>query len=226
MSLVNVFRMEVFKNWHDRTSLFIMLAFAVVNSLAGFMMVTLDWHNMPIVLFTFSIIGSIVFLFIYPYRMARNDYKNKVMSLLIASGVSRVQYYFVKVGATLLFSFLSVFLIAMVPIVIAMLASEGFSFAIDFLYGALEIDATALLMFFSAWLATFSILMTSVIIARGRGFSIFIFLGINFVSSLIPQFFHNLTWSGENITAIIFFQILTIVVVSLIGIFVLRTQDL
>jgi len=227
MSLWNVFRMELFKNRQDRASLIIMLAFMLVNTLAAIMMSTLPWFHTPIFLFTFSMIGSVLFLFIYPYRMARIDYKNKVMSLLIASGVSRTQYYFVKVGATSLFSLLSVILIVMIPLFFGALASDGLSVATEIIYDALVvIDASTFAIVFFTWLSAFSILMTSIIISRGRFFAVFIFFGVNLVTGQLTELFSPFGWYGHNITAVIFFQILSTFLAGLIGIFVLRAQDL
>ena len=230
MSLGNVFKMELFKNWQDRTNLIVMLAFMGVNTFGGLSMVTRSMSAMAVLPFSFSIVGSLVFLFVYPYQMARIDYKNRVMSLLIASGVSRVQYYFVKIGATLIFSFLSFLLIAIVPTFVVALVDGGISVALGIFDFVLELDEAMLVLSVAilTWLAVFSILMTSVIISRGRGFAIFVFLGLYFATSQIAAAFHrgsNMWWNPDY-TAIIIQQLITIVVMGLIGILVLRKQDL
>ncbi|MCL2857892.1 MAG: hypothetical protein FWE19_09315 [Oscillospiraceae bacterium] len=228
MRLWNVFKMELFKNWQDRTSLIIMLAFMAVNIMGGFMLSSGGWSASAIFPFSFSVLASLAFLFVYPYQMARIDYKNKVMSLLIASGVSRVQYYFVKVGATLIFSLLSFMLIAILPLFIVMLAEEGMSFAVEFFNFVFEIDAVTFGIIIFTWLSAFSILMTSVIISRGRGFTIFVFLGLYFLTSQIALFFHGgrSVWWNPDYAAIIVQHIITIIVMGLIGILILRKQDL
>jgi len=151
-----------------------------------------------------------------------------VMSLLIASGVSRVQYYFVKVGATLIFSALSFILLVIVPILIVAAAFD-MRIALDFLNFVLEIDAVTIALIFFGWLSAFSMLMTSVIISRGRAYTIFVFLGISIVTSQIASAFHQgrgAIWWNFDYTAIIIQQLITIAVMGLIGILILRKQDL
>jgi len=220
--------MELFKNWHDRTNLFVMLAFMAVNTLGGLSLISPASGFMTGSLLGFSILGSTIFLFVYPYQMARNDYKNKVMSLLIASGVSRIQYYFVKVGATLLFSFLSILLIIILPLFVVFLAEEGILVVLEFFNFFFEIEPIMFLIIIFTWLAAFSILMTSVIISRGRGFTIFVFWGLYFVTNQVALAFRSggSFWWNPDYTAIIVQHVITILVMGLIGIFILRKQDL
>ena len=169
-----------------------------------------------------------IFLFVYPYQMARIDYKNRVMSLLIASGVSRVQYYFVKIGATLIFSLLSVLLIVIMPLFVVFLIEEGISVAVEMFNVVFEIDPVTFGIILLTWLSAFSILMTAVIISRGRGFTIFVFLGLYFATSQIAAIFQGggSIWWRPDYTSIIITQLITMLVMGLIGILVLRRQDL
>ena len=227
MSLLNVFKMELFKNIQDRVSLVVMLVFMVVNMLGGFMIASQSWSAIMVLPFGFSFFGTMVFLFVYPYQMMGIDYKNKVMSLLIASGVSRVQYYFVKVGATLLFSFLSLVFIVFLPLLIVLMTHD-MSAALEFFNVIFEIDAVTFAIITFTWLSAFSILMTSIIISRGRRFTIFVFLGLYFVTSQIAFFFNNnrSIWWHLDYAAIIIQHIITIVVMGVVGILILRKQDL
>jgi len=219
--------MELYKNAQDRVNLVIMLVFMVVNVLGGFMIANDSWSFLLATPFFFSVFASMVFLFVYPYQMARIDYKNRVMSLLIASGVSRVQYYFVKVGATLIFSALSFILLVIIPILIVAAAFD-MRIALDFFNFVLEIDAATIAIIFFGWLSAFSMLMTSVIISRGRAYTVFVFLGIWIVTSQIASAFQGtgtFFWDLQY-TAIIIQQLITIVVMGMIGILILRKQDL
>lgn len=224
MSLSNVFKMELYKNWHDRASLVIMLVLMGVNTFFGLSIVNGSASALAFIPFSFSIMGSSVFLFIYPYRMARVDYRNRVLSLLIASGVSRTQYYFVKVGATLIFSLLSVILIVFVPIIIVG-GLDALISAFDFL---VMLDASIYAVILVSWLSTFSILMTSVIISRGKGYTIFVFFGISLLTSIITEilFGHNNFWWTIDVSRIIVQHILITAVMGIIGILVLRKQNL
>ena len=228
MSAWNVFKMELYKNLHDRVSLVMMLILMSVNIIGGLSLSNQHFGVMIAMLFSFSVMGSAVFLFIYPYQMARTDYKNKVMSLLIASGVSRVQYYFVKVGATLIFSFLSFLMLVFLPLLIV-LASHDMALALEILGFPLEIDASVLAIGFLGWLSIFFMLMTSVIIAKGRGITIFVFMGISFVVAQFSVGFHR-TFGGSmwqtNLTLMAFQYLLIIVAMGGIGILILRRQDL
>jgi len=219
--------MELFKNLHDRTNLLIMLVFMVANILGG-LLLSSNLTFMSLLPLGFMASGSMIFLFIYPYQMARTDYRNKVMSLLIASGVSRVQYYFVKIGATLLFSFLSVLLVIMIPLFVVVVAMEGISDALKYFNIVLEIDAGTFGAIFFTWLSAFSILMTSVIISRGRGFTVFVFLGIYFFTNQIAAFINSdsgILWN-LNFMEMIIQHIIIIVLMGFIGILILRKQDL
>jgi len=243
MKLWNVFKMELFKNWHDRTSMFMILIFMCVNTIGGLFVSHSTGSTQFVttgvlaIIFGFSVFGSVVFTFLYPYRMARLDYRNKVMSLKIASGVSRIQYYFVKVGATLLFSLLSLVALLIVPVfIVGMTHDMAFIFEvagelirIDFI----DILRTLLIALFM-WLSVFATLMTAVIIARGKGSSIFIFFGLTTVTSIITSIIQdafNLNswslWQWDRMMWLMLLQyVITTVVMSLIGILVIRKQDL
>ena len=228
MSVWNVFKMELYKNAQDRVNLTIMLALMVVNVLGGFMIANDAWNPAFSTLYGFSVFASMVFLFVYPYQMARADYKSKVMSLLIASGMSRVQYYFVKIGATLLFSFASLVLLVFLPILIV-LAAHDMSMALEFLGFAFEIDAATIGIIFLGWLSAFSMLMTAVIISKGKGYTIFVFLGLSIATSQLALTFRSIFgsywWQISN-TATFMQHFITMTVMGLIGILILRKQDL
>jgi len=240
MKLWNVFRMEVFKNLNDRTNLFVMLVLMCVNTIGGLVMANQRFSRRPssleemiIGLFILSVVGTVIFLFFYPYQMARTDYKNNVMSLMIASGVSRIQYYFVKVGSTLLFSFISVTLLAIVPWIIVLISSGGIEFSIaDVYYVEIVEIGSALGMlatFLVGWLSSFSMLMTSVIIARGKAVTIFVFFGISIAASQITALgraLFGIDWWQITTTVTLVQHLITMVALSLMGIMILRKQDL
>ena len=235
MKLWNVFKMELFKNIHSRANLVLMLSFMLVNILGGIAISSQSWFAMtnmdPMIatLFSFSIFGTAIFLFLYPYQMARDDYRNKVMSLLIASGVSRIQYYFVKVGATLLFSLLSIILLVILPLLIV-LSSHNMQLVIEFFQFSFQIDLVVIGVILVAWLSTFSMLMTAVIIARGRRFTIFIFLGLSIATSQVALVFRSMfgihRWHVMSTTGTFIQYLSTMAVMGLIGILVLRKQNL
>lgn len=239
MKLWNVFRMELFKNINDRISLLIMLILMCFNIIGGLVFANTHWFvRMPsafeimvLLVFGFSVFGSFIFLFLYPYRMARTDYKNNVMSLIIASGVSRVQYYFVKTGSVLLFSFMSITQLLFLPLIIVGIVTNGFNIATEFVYITLdigEIFSTVGIMFLN-WLSLFSVLMTSVIMTKGKITTIFVYFGISIVASLLFSTIQAIIgihpWE-TNHAFTTFRHVVTIGVLAFIGILVLRKQDL
>ena len=239
MKLWHVFRMEVFKNIHDRVSLFMMLILMCLNIIGGLVLSNQNWfrrtpntfESIMIFVFIISVIASIIFLFIYPYQMARTDYKNKVMSLIIASGVSRVQYYVVKMGSILLFSFLSILMLVMLPLLIVVLANGGIDISsqfFDFNFNVNEFLPAMGLMILN-WLSMFSMLMASVIITKGRGVTLFVYFGISIASSLFFSIVQALLgidlWQTNNWFTL-FQHLTTIGILALVGILILRKQDL
>jgi len=238
MKLWNVFRMEVFKNMHDRISFVVMFVLMSLNILGGVVISNLSFFQMPssfeimmILLMVFSVFGSVFYLFFYPYQLARVDYKNKVMSLKIASGLSREQYYFVKIGSILLFSLISIIIVAVIPIIIILLASGGINInaaAFDFYFGIGDFLSSMGIMFLS-WLSMFTMLMTSVILVKGKGVSVFVYFGISIVTSQL--FFIVRTTFGMNFFDtsnwfLLFQHLVTIALMAVLGIVVLRKQDL
>ena len=223
MDLLNVFKMEIYKNLNDRINLLIMGVLLVLNTLGGLslrntvMSVTgIGFNQSMATLFGFSVFTTMVFLFVYPYQLARADYKNRVMSLMIASGVSRVQYYFVKIGATLLFSLSSFILLILVPF---MIVGEINLADFHFVFNDFGDAMTALIMFSS----TFFVLMTAVILAKGKASTIFVFIGLNWLSTLIlSPITHGLFGSNSYLAT----NLVSIVVFGLIGVLVIRKQDL
>ena len=239
MNLWNVFRMEIFKNLHDRTNIFIIVVLMCVNIVGGITLsdfiMNSNWFMMPepsvfqevmIMVLLFSALISLAFMFIYPYQLARVDYKNKVMSLMIASGVSRVQYYFVKIGSTLIFSFVSFLLVVIIPLLIA---TRGTPLQyVRFLYREIDLGFGSFLI---SWLSMFFILMTSVIIMRGKWSTIFVYFGLSIAAGIVFMIFRAILgiewWDTDayNIFAIVQ-NIISIIVFAIIGILVLRKQDL
>ena len=221
MSLWNVFKMEIYKNATDKGYMTVIAVLAVLNIL-GSIAVRSTFGALAIV-FPFAYLGTIVFVVVYPFQMARADYKNKVMSLLIASGMSRIHYYFVKVGATLLFSFFSFFVLIIVPIIFL---DPG---SITAIVTDLVLDAGFLLHLIVVYLSVFSVMMTSIIIAKGRVIAGLIMFGIYMAISIISALMYgplaaSFMWI-PGVGSLVQSLIITSVM-ALIGILVLRKQDL
>ena len=226
MSAWNVFKMELFKGVNDRVNLIIMFVLMAINMIGGLLAVNNTFNVMVMTLFSVSVMASMLFLFVYPYQMARQDYKNRVMSLLIASGMSRVQYYFVKVGATLIFAFANLVLVVIIPVLVV-LASYDISVIADIFNITIAFDdVMVILLIISTFLYIFFMLMTAVIISRGRAYTIFVFLGLLFGMSMITSVFHYSQGVLHATYASLITQFISMILMGAIGIFVLKRQDL
>ena len=245
MELKNIFKMEMFKNRNDKPYLLvvaILTAMAAVASIVGVLMI----GNPPsgsistpvvleILLATFTVAGLFIFSILYPFHLLNVDYKNKVMSLIFASGVSREKYYFVKISATILTCLIATLTILFIPIVTFLLVyPEVFVEMMQQIFKEFTISDILpfVLMVLFSWLAYYVTLTTSVIITKGRVAGIFLYFGFSFAISTIQSMFSlpMLFSMGNKIN--FYFNIATvssiiqIVVFVLIGLNVLRKQNL
>jgi hypothetical protein len=176
-----------------------------------------------------------VFWLLYPFHLLNTDYKNKVISLIFASGVSREKYYFVKISATILTSLLATLVILFIPTVTFLLVYPEIFVEImqEIIANFTVLNIIPfMLTAISSLLAFFVMLTTSVIITRGKVAGIFLFIGFSFAISTIQSIlivplmsFHN---HGVNFYFNIatVFSIIQIIVFVFIGLSVLRRQDL
>jgi len=128
----------------------------------------------------------------------------------------------------LLFSLLSIILLVILPLLIV-LSVHSMRLVIEFFNFYFEIDVATIGIILFAWLSTFSMLMTAVIISRGRRFTIFVFLGLSIAASqlaiMIRAMFGGPWWYINN-TATFVQHLVTMALMGLIGILVLRKQNL
>ena len=247
MELKDIFRMEMYKNRNNKPYLLVIAILTAMAAVSTFLGIAMIENKIAaeggvfatlITLIVFTVLGLAVFSLLYPFHLLNVDYKNKVMSLIFASGVSREKYYFVKISATVLTSFIATFAILLIPIVTFLLVYpevfvemmreiiENFTFA--------NIVPFVLMAIFS-WLAYYVMLTTSVIITKGKVAGIFLFMGFSFAISMIQSMFKVpllLSQGLENYNMNFYFNfatvfsIIQIVVFVLIGLTVLRKQDL
>ncbi len=246
MELKNIFKMEMFKNSHDKpylTVIAILTAMAAITSFLGALII----ENRPddyftssfvlvILLAIFTVLGLGIFSLLYPFHLLNTDYKNKVMSLIFASGVSREKYYFVKISATILTCLIATFIILFIPIVtFLVIYSEYFVEMMQYIIDNFNISNILpfLLSMLFSQLAYIVTLTTSVIITKGKISGIFLFFAFSFiVSSIQSVSIFPLITVSENYSANLYinfgtaFSILQIIVFALIGLHVLRKQDL
>lgn len=242
MRLRDIFKMELYKNRNDKPYLFviaILIAMTTTSTFIGIGMIEgkIDINNYGflttlILLISFSVLGLCIFSLLYPFRLLNVDYKNKVMSLIFASGVSREKYYFVKISATILTCFISTFAILFIPAVTFLAVYPGeFVKAMQKILVAFRIaDVFPLvLMLIFSLLAYYVTLTTAVIIAKGKIVGILLFLGFSFAVTTIESMFgfNNLDREiGIYFYLTILYSIVQIIIFGLIGLKVLKNQDL
>jgi len=243
MELKNIFKMEMFKNRNDVPYLWvitILTAMAAVASVLGVVMIEASSDMsvllvMEILLAVFTVIGLGIFSLLYPFHLLNVDYKNKVISLIFASGVSREKYYFVKISATILTCLIATFVILFIPMVTFLIVyPEVFVNMMQHFFEEFTIldIAPFVLMALFSFLAYYVMLTTAVIITKGKVAGIFLYFGFSFAVSIIQGMFSfPLILSMENNIHSYFYlttvySIIQIVVFVLIGLQVLKKQDL
>ena len=250
MEAKDIFKMEMYKNFRDKPYL-IMIAIltalsAIVSVIGAFLLETnLFWERDPflellfvifLVLLWFTLVGGGIFYLLYPFRLLSIDYQNKVMSLKFASGVSRINYYFIKIGATMLSCFIVAAIISFIPMMTFLVIMQDYfvDFVTYFIYEAftswyiIPFILSAILGLIQALI----VLMASVIITKGKIVGIFLFIafsfGISIVHSIITTplwIIHDMNYAFQLWAGMVL-SLITIALFILIGIHVLKNQDL
>lgn len=246
MKLRDVFRMEMYKNCNDKPYLLVIAILSIMTAISTFIGIGMIEESIQpnksgflpglILLLSFSALGLWIFSLLYPFRLLNIDYKNKVMGLIFAAGVSREKYYFVKISATLLSCFIALFIILFIPTVtFSVVYPEKFVMAMQvFLveFHLADIFPFMLILAFSL-LAYFVKLTTAVIITRGKITGILLFFGFSFAVSTIQSIIgvptlalSRFEQSGINFYLVAISAIVQIIIFGLIGLNVLKKQDL
>ncbi len=248
MRLLDIFKMEIYKNRNDKPYLLIigiLIAMTTISTFIGVGMIEgeIDSHNNVILralnlLVFFSVLGLWIFLLLYPFRLLNVDYKNHVMSLIFASGVSREKYYLVKISATILTCFIATFAILFIPAVIFLVVyNEEFVKVIQkVLKEFLLADVFPfMLMLIFLLLAYYVTLTTAVIITKGKIVGILLFFGFSFAVSTIQSIIVDPLYVSDELRSHgmgVYFYLMTlcsivqVIIFGLIGLKVLKKQDL
>ena len=246
MELKNIFKMEMYKSRNNKPYLWVIAILTAMAAVATFLGIAMIEDKIAsdggvfallITLITFVIIGLAVFTLLYPFHLLNVDYKNKVMSLIFASGVSREKYYFVKISATIINCLIATFVILLIPMVTFLLFyPQTFVEIMQNIIKEFSIAniATFVTMAIFSLLGHYVMLTTSVIITRGKVGGIFLFLGFSFAISTIRSVMSTVMILSMNeikdintfFNAVTVLSILQIVVFAFIGLRVLRKQDL
>ena len=248
MKLQDIFKMEMYKNRNDKPYLLVIAILTAMTTISTFIGVGIIEHIIAIddsgfkmaliLLVVFSALGLWLFSMLYPFRLLNMDYKNRVMGLIFASGVSRENYYFVKISATILTCFIATLAILLIPAItfLAIYLEEFVKIMQKILveFRLTDVFPLILMLVFSL-LAYFVMLTTAVIITKGKIIGILLFFGFSFTASTIKsiigvQIFpvnhlleHNM---GSTFYTYTFFSIIQIIIFAFIGLNVLKNQDL
>tara|TARA_B100001287_G_scaffold9437_4_gene7331 strand:+ start:14680 stop:15378 length:699 start_codon:yes stop_codon:yes gene_type:complete len=232
MKVQDIFKMEIYKNRNDKPYLLVIAILTIMTSISTFIAVGMienkidgDKNMVLLVLINiFSAIGLSIFSLHYPFRLLNMDYKNKVMSLIFASGVSREKYYFVKISASILTCLIATLVILLVP-ALTFLTIYIDEFVKEMQYFLKEFrlaDIFPLLTMLFFWLIAYYVtLTTAVIITKGKIVGILLFFGFYFVISIVQSMIGVQSFNEMTLHSIV-----QIIIFSLIGLTVLKKQDL
>ncbi len=253
MTISNIFKMEMYRNFRDRAYLIVIAVLTGLFAIAAAIGISLIFqsqnggsYNTPNLSLVFIEIPFVFALFIalaafsviYPWHLLSTDYNNKVLSLVVASGVKRSNYYFVKLLATIVSSLLAYLAIGLIPVVLLL----GF-FHVQFFDAMQQIvrgltSGQGWMFIFSSLIssvATMVILYFVVVLTRGKFWGVFVFLGIRLglgvIISTINLSISSVSGSttgtlmGSSVSGIIF-SLIEIVTFGIIGFVTLKRQDL
>ena len=244
MKLKDIFKMEMYKNRNDVPYLVviaILTGMAAVASILGVFMIENSINQstllvLEVILIVFTIIGLSVFFLLYPFHLLNVDYKNRVMSLIFASGVSRGKYYFVKISATILSSLIAILVILLIPIVTFLIVYPD-TF-VEFVQNVVTSFKSSDIISFVlsaivGLVASIVTLTTAVIITKGKVSGIFLYFGFSWIVSMLQSFSLIGRIADIGATAVsnylytsLILSVIQIVAFVLIGLYVLRKQDL
>lgn len=250
MTKSNIFKMELYRNFRDKAYLIVIgsltALFAIASGIGVYLLNTqrdvstpssLVFFEIPFVLALFF--GFLAFSIIYPWHLLSTDYNNKVLSLVIASGVKRSNFYFIKILATILSNIIAYLVIGVIPVILLLgfFSSEFINFIQSIITSFTSSDAW--LFLFNAVLsgiASIVLLYFVVIITRGKFWGVFVYLGISFAVGIITSTFSlSISAASGGMTSGIMGQqswigltlsVVEIIAFGLAGYFNLIRQDL
>ncbi|WP_054639178.1 hypothetical protein [Lactococcus fujiensis] len=192
MTKTNIFKMELYRNLNDRAYIIVISVLTGLFTLATALGVPLlkgaGGHEIqPLLYFEIPFLVALfiafwAFAIIYPWHLLSTDYNNKVLSLVIASGVKRSNYYFIKIIATILTNMMAYFVIGILPVVIlaGFFNAEFVSFVQTFIKGFTMAEGWIILLslIFSS-ISSIVIFYFVVIFTKGKFWGIFVYFGIS-----------------------------------------------
>ncbi|MFV0394293.1 MAG: hypothetical protein ACK5LC_07845 [Coprobacillaceae bacterium] len=190
-----IFKMEIYKFLNDKKYLIIAGVLALLNTvltiqaLDSISSYSYYYGNT----YYFEGIGSLlgltyiftfVFLFVYPFHVLAQDYKNNVLALMMASGVNRTKLYFSKIGAAILCSFGLVIVVALIPSILVGLKMGNLNVIGDIISGISSVfgylgvnSGLVLINMLISYLVMIVIINAAVIFSKGSSKSVLFYFG-------------------------------------------------
>lgn len=205
-----IFKMELFKYLRDKYYLMATLILFGLNVIATIALLNFAHLNSSllvtsIVLAILLFVSNLIFLgIIYPFHLLAIDYKNRVLALMVASGVNRNKLFFAKIGAVILANIVVSFVLLVVPVA-TLIYQVGNLGGWDELFGEMGMLMVPQMIPLSinailSYIAGLFILMTSVIIVKGKTLSILLYFGFNMLVGVITSFINTLFTSNSSFT--------------------------
>ena len=245
MNAKNIFKMEFYRNFRDKSWLIVIGVMAVLALIDSILIINLIGKTVSgygqnsagaAVLAALTIfvtlalgLGIWAFQIIYPFHLLSVDYSNKALGLMIASGVNRMTYYFIKLISTILSTLLALFTILIIPffLILGVYARQLSEF-LSMVSRSLSLSSVwmVLLNSFAGALASIVILFFVVIMTRGKFWGIFGIVVTIFTSSTNVVLTHGQNMMSNTSLIGIIFSIVEIVAFGLLGLSLIRKQDL
>lgn len=254
MNSKNIFKMEFYRNFRDKTWLIIIGVLTILSLIDSMLIISLINQTVsnssepgrgPSVLIALTVfftlalvVGIWAFQIIYPFHLLSVDYSNKALSLMIASGVNRMTYYFIKLIATLLSTLLAFFTMFIIPFILILgVYSHQLSEFLSMISDTFSIGNILMLILNSlvGSLASIVILFFVVIMTRGKFWGIFVYLGITMAIGIVVVIFTSsiAVYSSNSLTAMpntswvgLLLSVIEGFIFGLIGLSFIRKQDL
>ena len=254
MNAKNIFKMEFYRNFRDKNWLIVIGVMAILALIDSILIINLIGKTVSgysqnsagtavlvalTIFFTLALgLGIWAFQIIYPFHLLSVDYSNKALGLMIASGVNRVTYYFIKLISTILSTLLALFTILIVPFFLILgVYVRQLSEFLSMVSRSLSLSSVwmVLLNSFAGALASIVVLFFVVIMTRGKFWGIFIYLGIamgiGIILTILTSSINIVSADSQNMmsnTSLIgiIFSVVEIIAFGLLGLSLIRKQDL
>ncbi|MDF7675688.1 hypothetical protein PT286_02920 [Neisseriaceae bacterium ESL0693] len=241
-----IFKMELFKFFKDKNFLLAAGILSILNIIATLSVIydlehaaaMHDMRGMLTFLFLMLLLTNSIFVFIYPFHLIGMDYKNKVMAIMVASGVNRKKLFFSKIGAVVLFMLILMLVLSFIPFLLHLfdLSQQGelHDFTERFIL-KMTYDYSSSGLAFFCWMMVYIniiiIIALSCILTQGRNLSVLIFIGLYTLNCTVIFILSNIPLVADfSSTGLLIFQLLVAIILTgifgYIGLKTLERQNL